>query len=366
MPGIKPWTLSSVQNPYRLRGFLSALQEIEGEVWNPANQERFQILITQRYWADFADDEIVARIGLEDLIELRDGECGVPFAVAERIFFSKGYANPPMRGRASFKNLERFGLATTNPISDRVQITPLGRELMNPEYDMGDVILRCLLKWQLPNPLDRQGLRAKLGYEIKPFVGTLHLINQVDNLCKEKGLKETGLSFDEFDAFVVTLIDWEAIGKVAEKLVDIRIACRGLSGAEQESRRKNLIEGYFRDFDLKHLKSCGDNTRRYFRLTRFIRFSGGGKTVDLEPHRGIEIEAILRSDNARPWDFLDKQEYHAYLCNPNLPILPWQNHNDLIKIYLHTMAGIMQIDPEKGRQLQSEYPIMLPNDTSLG
>ena len=361
MPGIKPWSLSTVRNPYRLRGFLSALAEIEGEIWNPANQVRFQILLTQRYWSDFADDGLVAEIGFEGLIELSDGEYGVPFAVAERIFFSKGYANPPMRGRVSFKNLERLGFATINPVSDRVQITPLGRELMNPECDIGDVILRCLLKWQLPNPLDRQGLRAVLGYEIKPFVGALHLINQVDNLCKEKGLTETGLSFDEFDAFVVTLIDWEAISKVAEKLVDIRIACRGLSGAENESRRKNLTEGYLKDFNLKHLKAYGDNTRRYFRLTRFIRFSGSGRTVDLEPHRGIEIEAILRSDNARPWDFLDKQEYHAYLCNPNLPILPWQNSNDLTKIYLHTMAGIMLIDPEKGRQLQSEYPLQQPS-----
>lgn len=39
MPGIKPWSLSTtVRNPERLPGFLSALAEIEGEVWNRANQ----------------------------------------------------------------------------------------------------------------------------------------------------------------------------------------------------------------------------------------------------------------------------------------------------------------------------------------
>lgn len=39
MPGIKPWSLSTtVRNPYRLRGFLAALAELEGEVWNRANQ----------------------------------------------------------------------------------------------------------------------------------------------------------------------------------------------------------------------------------------------------------------------------------------------------------------------------------------
>ena len=362
MPGIKPWSFSTtVRNPERLPGFLSALAEIEGEVWNRANQEQFQIILIQRHLYGAGNPQFLSGLSAAD-VALINGEDEIPFAEASRIFRSKGYQDPPMRGRTSYKPLEKLGFAAIDPLLRQVQITPLGRELMTPGTDLGDIFLRSLLKWQLPNPVDARGFPAKLGYRVKPFVATLHLIKKVNDLCNERGLSTTGLSFDEFDAFVPTLIDWEKIDAVAQKVVEIRIACRVLSGTEREARQQALIARAIADFDSSDLGDYGDNTRRYFRLTRFIRYRGNGRFVDLEPRRAVEIESLLKSDSAQPQSFKGN-EYHDYLCNSNMPVLPWQNYAELIQIRQDVIAGITLIDAALATNLQVDYPAVADEKT---
>ena len=353
MPGIKPWSLSTtVRNPYRLRGFLSALAELDGEVWNPANQERFQILLIQRHLYGARNSQFLAGLSPAD-VALINGADEIPYAEARRIFRSKGYEDPPMRGRNSFKPLEKLGFAYINPDSHLVQITPVGRALINPDTDLGDMVLRALIKWQLPNPLDARSFPARRGYRIKPFVGTLHLIRRVNNLCQEQGLNATGLSFDEFNAFVPTLIDWEKISEVAEKIVEIRIACRSIPGSEREVLRHRLTEEYLADFDLRHIRDYGDNARRYFRLTRLIRFRGDGRFVDLEPRRAIEIATILDAYDGSPQVFSSLRDY----VETGLPTLIWQNYAELIRHYRAMLDGIAQFDAAQARQLEREYPV---------
>lgn len=321
MPGIKPWSISTtVRNPERLRDFLSALSEIEGEVWNHASQERFQIILIQRRLYGAHNSQFLANLEPAD-VALLNGEDDIPFADAERIFRAKGYVDPAMRGRTSFKPLEKLGFAAIAPDDHVVQITRSGNELLNPANDMGDIILRAMLKWQLPNPIESREFPPSRGYRIKPFVATLHLIKKVNDLCSERGLNATGLSFDEFDAFVPTLIDWEKVDEVAQRIVEIRLACRGLNTAEREARQQSLIAESISDFDRRHLRDYGDNIRRYFRLTRFIRYRGNGRFVDLEPRLSVEIESLLESDLGQPQDY-QGVEYQDCLGNPDLPVFP--------------------------------------------
>lgn len=362
MPGIKPWSISTtVRNPERLRDFLSALTEIEGEVWNHTSQERFQIILIQRRLYGAHRTQFLADLDLAD-VALLNGEDDIPFADAERIFRAKGYVDPAMRGRTSFKPLEKFGFATINPGDRVVRITRAGNELLNQANDMGDIILRAMLKWQLPNPIEAGEFPPSRGYRVKPFVATLHLIKKVNDLCNEQGLNATGLSFEEFDAFVPTLIDWEKIDEFAKMIVEIRLACQGLNTAEREAKQQALIAEAISDFDRRHLRDYGDNIRRYFRLTRFIRYRGNGRFVDLEPRRSVEIESLLESDFGQPQDLQDA-EYRDYLGNPDLPIFPWQSHAELVRIYQDVVAGIAQLDAALVLKLQSDYPIVADERT---
>ena len=352
---IKPWSLSTtVRNPDRLTGFLSALAEMEGEVWNNPSQQRFQVILIQRRLYGAHRPQFTRALQQAD-VNLINGEEDISYEDARRIFEAKDFKDSAMRGRNSYKPLEKLGFASIHPETRQVQITPLGRELLQPEADLGDIILRSFLKWQLPNPVDNRGFPASMGYRIKPFVGTLHLIKRVNELCDEAGIPANGLSFDEFDTFVPTLIEWEDIDDTAQIIVDHRLDCRGLGATVREQRLQTLIEEVFADYDCQHLGDYGDNIRRYFRLTRLLRYRGNGRFVDLEPRRAVEIEALLANDNAAPQVF-QGAEYHDYLCDPNLPVLPWQNYAQLIRIREDILAGITELDAALGQQLSEAYP----------
>jgi hypothetical protein len=54
----------------------------------------------------------------------------------------------------------------------------------------------------------------------------------------------------------------------------------------------------------------------------------------------VEINALLKSDNASAKSFANKEEYRDYICDLQQPILPWENNEELIKIAVSTEEDI--------------------------
>ena len=321
---INPWSLSTTaRNPERLLGFLEALEEMEGEVWDRETQIRFQTILIQRRLYGYGEPQFYSGMDARDR-RLIESEEPIAFADAQRIFSRKQYEDPPMRGRTSYKPLEKFGFARTR--DKRLEITPLGRDLLAPDADLGNVLIKPLVKWQLPNPIDGAGFSYKKGYDIKPFVGVLRLIAQVNELCVKKGLNAHGISVEEFKTFGLTLIDWRSIEEAATQIVDIR-------AMKSEESKQAAYAAWTERFETRHLSDYGDNAIRYFRLTRFVRFRGEGRCIDLEPRREMEITALLDSDNASPRAFAPDSAYQDYLCDPDLELLPWVQRSRLIQAY---------------------------------
>ena len=242
-------------------------------------------------------------------IDLLESAAPMSFAQAASIFDRKRYQDPSMRGRNSFKPLERFGFA--NRIGGAVNITPIGRLFLDEESSVTEIFLKTLLKWQLPNPIDARGFPASGGYNIKPFVGVLRLIRAVNRICRERGMNESGLSHDEFRIFALTLIDCRMIEETARDIVNCRIA-----------KQKDL--GRLREnFDLKNARDYADNAVRYFRMTGLLRVRGGGWRIDIEPLRAADIDALLEQDDAKPLTF-SYDQYAAFLAAIDSQPLPWQ------------------------------------------
>lgn len=195
---------------------------------------------------------------------------------------------------------------------------------------MGEVFFRSLLKWQYPNPDSNQ--YSPKNYNIKPFIATLHLISKVNEICKNKGLKQKGISKIEFALFVVSLSDYNYIDKAAERLIYFREELE-----KNKDKQDKIVHKYF-------LKYCSDyeswnnaleytdNIIRYFRLTRYIYIRGNGWYIDIEPRRSVEIQDLLNIDNASALQFKDKKDYINYISDVHLPFLPWENTSSLRKV----------------------------------
>ncbi|MFC1558259.1 AlwI family type II restriction endonuclease [candidate division KSB1 bacterium] len=326
------WSVSTtVRNPERIRSFLSVLKTIEGECWNTETQKKFQVLLIKNKVYGFGIPQFYNSLSTEHQNWLDDPK--ITYTQAKQILDAKDYVGGgDMRGRQSFNPIEKMGLTYLDE-NNRIVISDFGNYFLKDDYDLGDVFFKSFLKWQYPNP-DANKYKAENGYNIKPFIACLHIINDVNNICYDKGLKIKGISRIEFALFLVSLVNYKDISERAKEIVRFRL---NFEKIKDRNKQKEYIEDYFLSYfsefeSWKNANEYTDNIIRYFRLTRYLYIRGNGWYVDLEPRRNVEIQTLINSDNASAKTFNRRIDYIKYLCNPDEPILPWETNEKLIEV----------------------------------
>jgi adenine-specific DNA-methyltransferase len=189
---LKPWSITTtVRNPERMRSFLKVLKELEGQEWTKENQEKYQILLIQNRLYGYGNQQFYNSLPQNKIDLLEDLNTQISFKDASDIFKMKNYEDPAMRGRQSVNPLKKFGFVLFE--EKILKISQLGHYFLSDDYDLGEVFFRMFLKWQLPNPATSD-YKKEQGVDIKPFIGTLHLINKVNQLEEKAERKAKGLS----------------------------------------------------------------------------------------------------------------------------------------------------------------------------
>lgn len=319
------WSCSTtMRNPERAYQFLSTIAEMEGRDWTNNAQEELQIrLIKNRFYTPTKIDILPET--------LQKAFCDLNHALtleeAKSIFYAQQYKAAPIRGRTSFDPIEKMGLVAL--IENKITITDMGRRFLDGEIEIGDVMLAYLLKFQYPNLL----MKGFSDYNTKPFINTLRLIKYVNQKCRERGIKEKGISKLEFGIFALSITNYEEVENIAEQLLCFRTETDKLNDSEKEIYIKDFINEYLRDFKnpQENIHEYTDNIIRCLRLTKYIYIRGGGYYIDLEPRRMLEINAIL-SDLSGQADYYSVESYYAYIGDYYGYTLPFESVENLQKI----------------------------------
>lgn len=355
----KPWSITTtLRNPERLRGFLDVLQQLEGEEWTLENQKKYQILLIQNRKYGYGSSQFYNGLSKEKIKLIDDSSREISYNEAEEIFYLKGYEDPAMRGRQSINPLKKIGLVVVK--DGEVFITDLGKLFLKEDFDLGEIFFRSFLKWQIPNPVSRD-YPENGKYDIKPFIGVLHLINAVNQMEIALGNKPKGISKKEFSLFAPTLVHHADIEKYAEKIISLRKRLEGKTKQEQRDifeTYKHIFAKEFLETDnqaeisglLNNLQDYGDNAIRYFRLTRYLYIRGGGFYVDLEQRRSVELESLLEFDNAQSQQFEDDESYLSYISDISQPVLPWETSEKLIEILEHLVEEVQKYETDLGKE----------------
>jgi hypothetical protein len=337
----KPWSVTTtVRNPERLIGFLKVLSLINSETWDAVTQSKYQILLIQHREYGYGNTQFYNGLprGTVNLID--NSSKDIPYHLAEEVFKLKNYEDPPMRGRQSINPLKKLGFVFIE--KERIVITELGKKVISGEIDIGDAFLRCFLKWQIPNPASNDYSYAA-GYNTNPFVSTIHFINRVNAMEKERGNKPVGLSKREFALFVPSLISYNNVDDYVNKVRVFRDLQVGLNKTERKEARDKFRYEFAKEFlgtdkvnvieqFLDNLADYGDNAIRYFRLTKLFCVRGNGFYVDIEPRRKVEVGEILKSFTGEAIKFTSREEYVRYISEYDLPKLPWEYRTKKLEI----------------------------------
>lgn len=351
----KPWSISTtVRNPERLRNFLIVSKQLENCKWNLENQRKYQILLIKDRVYGYGKSQFYNSLSQEQIDLIDDQTKEISFEQAEEIFNTKNYKDPAMRGRQSMSPLKKFGFVVIK--DEKICITSLGKLFLKDDFDLGEIFFKSFIKWQIPN-LDSDDYKLEDGYDIKPFIGVLHLIQKVNEKTEKLKEKVKGISKEEFSLFCPTFVNYEDINTYAEKIITLRGNLKGKTKQEQkiilDRYKKVFIQEFLGTPDatkiqklLKNLKDYGDNAVRYFRLTRYIYIRGGGFYIDLEPRRSIEIKNLLRFDNAQSITFASKADYLEYISDISKPKLPWETKEKLTEIAVKLLEDINLYEKE--------------------
>ncbi len=345
----KLWSISTtLRNPERIRNFLIALRDFENKIWNESTQISFQINLIKLKFYGYGNTQFENTLSQEHKNILNDVNHEISFEEAREIFESKNYEDPAMRGRTSFKPLEKIGVAFIK--DNKVFISSLGKYLLSDDYDLGELFFKSFLKWQYPNPLDRDFSNNQV-YNIKPFIATLHLIREVNKFCRDRELKQKGISKLEFEIFGQSLIHYKHIEDTAKNILNFRELYESKHSFQEQQefiqKTKELFLDEYSNATDGNLKDYADNSIRYFRLTRYIYIRGGGYYIDLEPRRIIEIDRLLETYSGEAEVFTEEQ-YINFISDINLPVLPWNSEHERQKILANIQLEILNIARELG------------------
>ena len=215
----KPWSITTtVRNPLRIKDFLDIATKLCGKPWNKDTQKEYQKLLIQKRLYGFGNAQFYNGLPLKITSLIDDTDADIPMEAIDEVLRIKNYADFDMRGRQSMNPLTKFGFIGIDDETKIINLTDSGRELLNTDDDeIGKVLLRSFLKWQIPNPASRD-YSEEDGYFGVPFVTTLRLIARVNELAESRGNKSTGLQKREFALFVPTLVDYRDIDSYVSKV----------------------------------------------------------------------------------------------------------------------------------------------------
>lgn len=358
----KTWSITTTtRNPFRLRSQLEVLsRECVGHRWDRSAQVKFQVLLIQHRLYGYGEDngfsaQFLNGLSNEHKAIFTNFEHQLTYSEALAIFESKNYQDPSMRGRQSFNPHKKLGFVYLDD-GNTLRLTELGEYFLSDEYDLPEIFFKSFLKWQIPNP-DSRDYSVGDGYDIKPFVGVLHLIDKVNSKWEELGNQSKGLSKNEFILFAPTLVNFNDIEFYANKIIDLRTRQRGKTKREQTEIYNNYSRQFATEFLntnevtkinklLGNLRDYGDNAIRYFRFTNLLYIRGGGFYVDLEPRRSTEIKMLLDYDNGSSVEFDSLEDYQRFLADISRPELPWEAQNKYPEIIAELVADIQAKESE--------------------
>ncbi len=348
----KPWSISTtVRNPERLRDFLKVLKNLEGQEFNEDNQIRYQILLIQ--------EKLYKPLNIpQKLRKYYDNpEVQMPYKAAEEIFYAQNYEDPPMRGRQSVNPLNKLGFSIARDGSGPIQITELGNRFLAGDYDVGFIFFKSLLKLQFPNPWSTD-FSEKEGFNIMPFVATMHFIYTLNKKTTKRGLDKT-----EFSVFIPTLISATKIDEQVDRILEFR----------KEKNKDRYIYDFAKEFygvkkvpheKINNLFDYGDNIMRYFRLTRYFKVamdpSGYHWSIDIEPSRVVEIQQLMDMYRCEALKFNTIQGYLNYLADISKPELPWERIENLRKVAISLKDAVNTL------VIREKIALSVPQEELLG
>jgi len=287
---------TSPRTPFKIIPEITLLnEELGGEEWSSETQVKFYNLLRERDFFEGAEAKDKA------------------FAARDRI-------NRVPKG-LGFITMPTIGLSD------------VGKEFLESN-NKEEILLRQLLKFQLPSPYHPLGKKA-VDYRVKPYLELFRLIRDLN-----------GLKFDELQIFGMQLVNYSLYDAIVAKIKKFRVNKETNKGKYKEFKDKVFYEeahsiyedeilsnnlhtresntDTVKDFlakKISNLRDYADAAVRNLRSTGLVKVTSVGRTLSILPERIKDVDYFLAHIKREPVFIDELEKYQTYLWNPALPVL---------------------------------------------
>lgn len=255
-------------------------------------------------------------------------------------------------------------------LQPRIALTDAGQRLVSGKRTE-EVILRQLLKFQLPSPYHTSPNNGTTFW-VKPYLEILRLVNTLEKV-----------TFDEVMAFGMQLTDYHKFDDIILKIQSFRKTKENFSGQYKRFFRA-VIDGEIRiiygqeirlgrtktresddasekkfiETKRQNLRDYTDACFRYLRSTGLVAISHKGRSLSIMPDKQKEVDFILENVERSPVFVDDVDAYKAYLFDGTTPGLLTDNSEHLIdyimKASLYTYADLSNKSLEELKDIKEK------------
>ena len=234
-----------------------------------------------------------------------------------------------------------LGFVDLKPV---IRLTEPGKKLLSGKRTE-EVLLRQLLKFQLPSPYHKEPEQFKGLFGVKPYLEIFRLIYELGTV-----------SFDELMIFGMQLTHYNKFEEVVSDIKRFRrmkiYAKASYKIFRGEYLRAEVEKIYQDDIDEgntktreskdksldKFVKTKASNMRdyadacfRYLRATGMVEISQRGHSLSIMPEKKAEVEYFLRTVDREPVYIDDEDKYKEYLFDSAIPELYTDDRERLLK-----------------------------------
>lgn len=225
-----------------------------------------------------------------------------------------------------------------------ISLTEPGKKLVS-EKRTEEVLLRQLLKFQLPSPYHKEPEQFEGIFGVKPYLEIFRLIYELGTVSFDElmifGMQLTHYSkFDEIVSEIkqfrrmkvyakasYNVFRGEYLHKEVEKIYQDNIN----EGNTQTRESKDKSLDKFVRTKASNLRDYADACFRYLRATGMVEISQRGHSLSIMREKKKEVEFFLNNVDRKPIFVDDEEKYKEHLFDAAMPVLYSDDRTRLLK-----------------------------------
>lgn len=247
-----------------------------------------------------------------------------------------------------------------------IQLTEPGKKLVGGNRTE-EVLLRQLLKFQLPSPYHKEPEQFDGLFGVKPYLEIFRLIYELGTVSFDE-LMIFGMQLTHYNKFEIVVSEIKRFRRMKIYAEASYKTFRGnyLRNEVEKIYQDDIDEGNTqtresRDSSLdKFVKTKASNMRdyadacfRYLRATGMVEISQRGHSLSIMQEKKKEVEYFLNTVDREPAYVTDEKKYKEYLFDVAVPVLYSDDRDRLLKQVAEVTGTAKDLSAETTEELKN-------------